>query len=317
MRFVRVGVGLAAVIASAFFLSKFPWHQALTTLLAARWWLLGCALVAKACAVVARADRISVMLEHDARVPRRRIVAYLFCGFAADNLLASTVGAGARTFLLVRHGGVGAPAAIGAIALEKYVDGVMMGLGIEVVVHRHLLPVPFGEAGYLAVFALGLAAMAAVVTIAHARAGTRFARWIDAGAAIFTSFRRTARTFAGTFTVWFFEAIVLTCTMEALGVRLGVPQIIALTTVGTLAFVIPGLPLGAGTFEAGLVFGLRSMGVEDGAALSAALLYHAVQVLPSTVVGVIVLQRLGIGLRGIRTAEKIVVKPITEAPLTP
>jgi uncharacterized membrane protein YbhN (UPF0104 family) len=78
--------------------------------------------------------------------------------------------------------------------------------------------------------------------------------------------------------------------MRAMGLSFGFAPLLALTTIGVLVLVIPGVPSSAGTFEAGLVFGLRALGVDEGASLSAALLYHAVQVLPETLIGLVVLR---------------------------
>jgi uncharacterized membrane protein YbhN (UPF0104 family) len=82
--------------------------------------------------------------------------------------------------------------------------------------------------------------------------------------------------------------------------------VIVLTTAGTLAFVLPGLPSGAGTFEASLVFGLRALGLDDERALSVALLYHAVQILPETAAGLWALHGMRLRLQSLErpTLEK-------------
>src|SRR5438067_1394822 len=91
--------------------------------------LLSAALVVKAIAICARAERVHAMLHRELRVGRGALVRYLLCAFAADNLIASTAGVAVRGVMLVRHGGARARSVVGALALEKYIDGAFMGAG--------------------------------------------------------------------------------------------------------------------------------------------------------------------------------------------
>jgi uncharacterized membrane protein YbhN (UPF0104 family) len=258
------------------------------------------AVLAKAVSVAARADRIVAMLSRELRVSRGVVARYVLCGFAADNVIASTAGVAARTYLLVRHGGARLRSVLGAAALEKYLDGVMMGLGLEVVVHYRLLPLPWAEPAYLGVFGLGLAFLVAALALARGARGTRLGRWLAPAADALGGPAQATRSIAATLVVWTFEALVLTCTMRAIGLGFGLRETLVLTTVGTLAFVLPGLPSGVGTFEVGVVFGLRALGVDGGRALGAALLLHAMQVLPETAAGLYAFRSLGVRARAAR-----------------
>src|SRR5262249_11528329 len=101
----RLLLGIALAVLSVVFLWHFPWRKSLSAIAGAQWGAIGLALVAKALAVFARAERVHAMLHRVLRVGRGMLVRYVFCGFAADNLLASTAGVAARTWLVVRHGG--------------------------------------------------------------------------------------------------------------------------------------------------------------------------------------------------------------------
>ncbi|HJZ89162.1 MAG TPA: lysylphosphatidylglycerol synthase transmembrane domain-containing protein [Polyangia bacterium] len=299
---IRLLLGVLVASASVVFLWHFPWRRALGTLASASLPLLGLALFGKLLSVLARAERMHAMLHRELRVGRGALVRYVLCGFAADNLLASTAGVAARGLLLCKHGGARTSSVVGALALEKYVDGAFMGAGIWVVVHWRLLPVPFLEPAYLLAYGIGFAILVGALLCARLAPGTRAGRLLAPAGAALGSPSDAVRMVATTVLVWAGEATVLLLSMRALGLSLDLRQTLVLTTVGTLAFVIPGVPSGAGTFDASLVFGLRALGLEDGLALSAALLYHVVQVLPETLAGLLALRGLKLSLREVRAA---------------
>src|SRR5262249_31135746 len=181
----------------------------------------------------------------------------------AANLLASTAGVAARTLLVVRHGGAPLASAIGALMLEKWLDGVVLGAGIWATVHYRLIPVPLLEPSYLLIYGAGIAILVAALWMGRHGARTRLGRFFRPAADALGSPADMLRTFGATLTVWSLEALVLCATLRACGQPCGLREVVVLTTAGTLAFVLPGLPSGAGTFEASLVFGLRALGLDD------------------------------------------------------
>src|SRR5262249_637964 len=149
-------LGIALAVLSVVFLWHFPWRRSLAAIAGAHWGAIGLALVAKLLAVFARAGRVHAMLHRGLRVGRGRLVRYAFCWFAAANLLASTRGLAAGSWLVVRHGGVPLPRAVGALMLEKWLDGVVVGAGIWATVHYHLIPIPLLEPSFLVAYGVGL-----------------------------------------------------------------------------------------------------------------------------------------------------------------
>jgi uncharacterized membrane protein YbhN (UPF0104 family) len=295
-------LGIVLAVLSVVFLWHFPWRKSLAAIAGAHWGAIGLALVAKLLAVFARAERVHAMLHRVLRVGRGMLVRYVFCGFAADNLLASTAGVAARTWLVVRHGGVPLPRAVGALMLEKWLDGVVMGAGIWATVHYHLIPIPLLEPSFLVAYGVGLFILIIALVTGRRHSNTRLGRFFQPAADALGDWADTARTFATTTFVWVLEGVVLYATLRAFGQPCGIREVVVLTTAGTLAFVIPGLPSGAGTFEASLVFGLRALGLDDAHALSVALLYHAVQVLPETVAGLWALHGMRLRLGALENA---------------
>jgi glycosyltransferase 2 family protein len=282
---LRLLLGITLAALSVVFLWHFPWRKSLSAIAGAHWGAIGLALVAKAVAVFARAERVHAMLHRVLRVGRGMLVRYVFCGFAADNLLASTAGVAARTWLVVRHGGAPLRRAVGALMLEKWLDGCVMGAGIWATVHFQLIPVRLLEPSFVVAYGIGLFILVFALVAGRRGSHTRLGRFFQPAADALGDWKDTTRTLVMTVSVWVLEGLVLYATLRAVGLACGIREVVVLTTAGTLAFVLPGLPSGAGTFEASLVFGLRALGLDDEHALSVALLYHAVQVLPETVAG--------------------------------
>ena len=76
----------------------------------------------------------------------------------------------------------------------------------------------------------------------------------------------------------------------ALGIALPPAAWAAVFVVVNLAIALPSTPGYVGAIEAAAVFALTALGVEAEQALAAALLYHAVHFVPTTVLGALALR---------------------------
>src|SRR5260370_308009 len=103
-------------------------------------------------------------------------------------------------------------------------------------------------------FFSALALVVGAIAFGRRRATSRAGRVLAPAVRALGSPRDAARIASSTVALWLFEAGVLASSMRALGFSFGVTQILALTTIGVLVIVIPGVPSSAGTLEAGLVF---------------------------------------------------------------
>jgi uncharacterized membrane protein YbhN (UPF0104 family) len=103
---------------------------------------------------------------------------------------------------------------------------------------------------------------------------------------------------------WALEAGMIVLTGRALGLAIGFPLAIVLLLGINLALVLPSMPAGAGVFEAGatLVLLIAGFGKED--AVAFAVLYHAVQVIPVTLIGAAIVMRTGPTLGGLSPSEE-------------
>jgi uncharacterized protein (TIRG00374 family) len=85
--------------------------------------------------------------------------------------------------------------------------------------------------------------------------------------------------------VWFSDAAALVLVLRALGCDIPLAGTVFVMLTLNLAIAVPSTPAGVGAFELGAVAALRVLHVGEGPALAVALLYHVVQVVPVTVLG--------------------------------
>jgi hypothetical protein len=114
----------------------------------------------------------------------------------------------------------------------------------------------------------------------------------------------TARILALSLAAWMLEITMLMVCGRALGLRIG-PALAPLLLLGiNLALTLPSTPANAGPFESATVVVLGLAGIGPGPAAAFAILYHAAQVLPVTLVGLAVASRALAGRRSSRPPDR-------------
>ena len=197
----------------------------------------------------------------------------LFASQAASNLLPARPGEAVRVVEL-RNRGYGTAGLVAAQLYEKVVEAASLCL--------------LG----------GVAASAAGIGIFHgaawlpAAAGTALllvlflsARLVGLGAA-------WARSFAWSCAADLADAAVLGLCLHSVGVDPGPSAWLVVLLAINVAILIPSTPGHLGVMEAGALAALLALGVAPERALAGAVLYHAVQILPGTALGLLAL-RLG------------------------
>jgi len=81
-----------------------------------------------------------------------------------------------------------------------------------------------------------------------------------------------------------------------MGLDLSLQQLFIATIVSFIAFSIPLLPAGSGTFQAGIIFILTQYGVSKEEALLGSIILQLVMVLPSTLISFFILQKKSLSL---------------------
>jgi hypothetical protein len=104
------------------------------------------------------------------------------------------------------------------------------------------------------------------------------------------------RALALSFAVWGFEITMVMLCARAIRLPVG-PALAAVTLLGiNLALALPSMPAGAGAFESGALVVLMMAGVGKETGVAFALLYHLIQVIPVTLVGLAIVAKAGVTL---------------------
>ncbi len=82
-----------------------------------------------------------------------------------------------------------------------------------------------------------------------------------------------------------------------MGLSLNTTELFIATMVSFIAFSIPLLPAGSGTFQAGIIFILTQYGVAKEEALVGSIILQLIMVLPSSIISIIILQKKSLSLK--------------------
>src|SRR5438105_14723994 len=224
------------------------------------------------------------------RVPRFTPIAALYVGQAASAFLPMRAGEAVRTELLARATGIARATALGTVALDHSVNGVVMFTFAALL--PALLPVPrwmavivwlgMGGAVTLVLTFLWLAKHPESMpsgrianTVARARSGLMAARnpRAVAQAAMFSAL------------AWSLEIVVTILALAAFHLPHGLPQAMGVIFGVNLALAIPSPPASLGNFELGAGTALVAFGGDPGHAAAFAIGLHAIQLLPTLVMG--------------------------------
>ncbi len=97
---------------------------------------------------------------------------------------------------------------------------------------------------------------------------------------------------------WACEMVMVALCARSLGIPVGLALAPVVLLGINLAIAVPSAPASTGPFEGATVVVLTLAGIAKGPALAFALTYHAVQVIPVTLAGLVVASHLGIALSG-------------------
>jgi uncharacterized protein (TIRG00374 family) len=111
------------------------------------------------------------------------------------------------------------------------------------------------------------------------------------GLAALRDVRVAAAGFALTTISWLVAAASAWVLMEAFNLDVPISAAVVVVVAVNLSQVLPSLPSGLGIVEAATVLALRGYGVDDAAALSYGLVYHALNFIPFVLAGLVVVLR--------------------------
>jgi uncharacterized protein (TIRG00374 family) len=310
-RLGRIALAALAVTLVLLLLQRLDLRRVLATLARADARLIALAVVLHMTINMwARVHRWRVLLEP---LPRRgeganvgELASLLFASYAASNLLPARAGEALRTVQLHRRHDYPVGGLVAGQLMEKVVEGVSLGLlapGVVLWAHPPVaLLVPL--AGLAAVSLGGVVAMLFVARSTHAPAEAvdgatlgarvrRFARRLAEGMRLVHAPRVWSRALAWSWLSDFADVATIGLSLAAVGIHVPVASWFVLYLTINLAIAVPSTPGQVGVLEAAAVLTLRELGAGGSEALAFAVVYHAVHVLPTTLVGLWTLRGLG------------------------
>jgi uncharacterized membrane protein YbhN (UPF0104 family) len=220
-----------------------------------------------------------------------RLYRYNLALFAANNLLPARAGEWVRIELLRTREDVPRSVSLAVALVEKVLDAIALLL-LALPLRLWLPGLP--RTVWLTTTVLGVGGLLALAaTIAFAVWGADAPGWrghLARGAAVVRRPRSFAAALAWSLVSHGVDAAAIVLCLAALHIQLPVAASLLVLVGVTLVLALPSAPAGIGSLEIGAVAALRLLGVDDARALAFALVYHAMQAVPVTVLGILPLR---------------------------
>jgi uncharacterized membrane protein YbhN (UPF0104 family) len=262
------------------------------------------------------AVRWQVLLRPVKHVGIHRLFGVTMIGFMANNVLPARLGELVRAYALGKSESLSKSLSFATIVLERVFDGLTL-LGFLLVGILFLRPGPWIV--WPAIAALGLYA-GVLGGLLWLRAGLGVGWLLDrlpgrmrrTAAELVDSFalgldvlgdaRALAVTAALSLVIWLVNAAGVWAMFVAYSLELPAYASLLVLSLVALALVLPSAPGYVGTFQLGTVAALALFAVPEATALSLSLLYHAVNYVPITLVGLAYLASMNLTLGELRAA---------------
>lgn len=265
------------------------------------------------------AIRWQTLLQPIKRIGVHRLFGVTMIGFMANNVLPARMGEFVRAYALGKSESLSTPLSFATIVVERVFDGFTLLLFL-IGGLLFLRPEPWLVWSAAASFCLYLGVLVALLSIRGPRGlrlTTRVLAWLPMrlrarAARIVDSFalgldvlgHGRALIGAGflSLAIWLTNAVGLYAMLIAFSLDLPPYAAVLLLAIIAVALVLPSAPGYVGTFQIGTVAGLALFAVPEATALSLSILYHAVNFIPITAVGLAYLGAMNLTLRELRAA---------------
>jgi len=228
-------------------------------------------------------------------VPRADTYRLTVVGYMGNNVLPARSGDVLRAFLLAPLARTRKRHVLGTVVAERLLDAAALVLVFGVVGYGLLREdIPGGRRVVLVALALAVLAAAGVLFALAARRRNALRRLRDAVRPLSTPTRALASThgvmlFVLSVALWTLEASVYLTVGRAAGIELGLLEALYVVALTNLFALVPAAPGYVGTFDAGVLFALDSLGATGSQALSYLVLARFVLFVPITLVGFVFL----------------------------
>jgi uncharacterized membrane protein YbhN (UPF0104 family) len=301
--------GLAISVACGWFaIRDVSWHAVRASLGEIRPAWLVAALVLLAVAVWMRAERWHLLFARGRRPPRRAVFWSLNIGYLFNNLLPARAGEAARVVALRREAGVPAARGAATVAVERVFD--VASLAVLMLAAAPLLgssrvarATEWTSAALVLLAALlvvaagsgrvrgWLAAAAGHIPFVRGSLARATAAELGEGARALRDSGMAAQVAAWSMSSWVVLALSYYAVLRSLDIPSPARAAVLALVVTNLVQVIPASAASLGVFEAAGRAALAAYGATPAAAVSAAVVLHAVNTIPLVVLGAVGLVR--------------------------
>lgn len=196
---------------------------------------------------------------------------------------------------------------LGSVIAERLLDAVTLALLFVVLAAVGAEGLPEGRGSAVAVGALLLGLAALLAAYLRLRRAGRFQRFADTVRPVAYASKLFARRHGVplvllSLVLWCLEGVTFQFIARSVDVELSLVASVSVVVIASLFAAIPAAPGFAGTFDAGIVVGLKAAGVAGGQAVGVLLLARIMFFGPVTAVGFAVLM---LGYGGLRPASRM------------
>ena len=280
-------VGLVA-LALWFFVRGIDPHSLAASLRAASIPLLLAAALINLVHLGFRVLRLRELLRPTRLVSMVRLYRYSLALSAGNNLLPARAGEAVRIWLLHSRESIAAGTALSVSVAEKVCDAVVLLLLVAPVPFaiRDLPPWVSRSLQTAGVLAVALVVLVALLLHAHRHFSPLTLRGrLALGGRALHSPRALLLITLQSLAAWLSDATVFFLILHAVRVQIPIAGIFFVLLTLNLAIAAPSTPAQVGAFELGALAALRLLHVPEEQALAVALLYHLVQAIPVTLLG--------------------------------
>lgn len=293
-----------SVICLYFSFRGINWAETLRAMLHANYVLIAGTILVTLVSVWLRAYRWKFMLDPIKRVPVSDLYSSTMIGFMANNILPARLGEFVRAYAIGHTARVSKSAAFATIVIERAFDMVSLVffLGVVLLIHPIARPVKIAGAAAIAICAIMFMVLILfrarrdlVVRLFHfatarmpdtARGkGERLLHSFIDGLEVLARGHHIAAILALSLVMWLTVAFSMHLGLLAFALAVPIHASLVLLVVVSLALMIPSGPGFAGTFEAAVIGTLLLMNIDQERAASYAIMYHATQFVPITLIG--------------------------------